>query len=390
MYRIGQEEIEAVARVIKSRDLFRVNESNREVDNFEKELAEKIGTKYALCLSGGTAALISSLVGLGIGPGDEVIIPGYTFMATAIAVLAVGAIPVITDIDDSLTIDPEDIERKISGYTKAIIPVHMVGFPCNMEKIMEIAKKHKLKVVEDACQADGGSYKGKRLGTWGDVGAFSFNHFKILTAGEGGAIVTNDSLVYERALIYHDGGAAFRPFAKELSVDVFIGSQYRASEITGAIMRVQLKRLDEILADLRKIKKQFIDELSGVSNITFTRSNDPDGDCGTTLGLSFPDEEKARKFAQSEGVDGWLPIDSGKHVYTNWDPILNKRGAHHPALNPYLLPQNKNLNMNYTKTMCQKTLDILSKNVYISLETDWSEDKIYKKIEYCRKAALNL
>jgi len=390
MYRIGQEEIEAVARVIKSRNLFRVNDVNCEVDNFEKELAEKIGTKYALCLSGGTAALISSLVGLGIGPGDEVIIPGYTFMATAIAVLAVGAIPVIVDIDDSLTIDPEDIERKISAYTKAIIPVHIVGFPCNMEKIIEIAKRHNLKVVEDACQADGGSYKGKRLGTWGDVGAFSFNQFKILTAGEGGAIVTNDSLVYERALVYHDGGAAFRPFAKELSIEIFIGSQYRVNEIIGAIMRVQLKRLDGILEDLRKTKKIFIDELAGISNITFTRSNDPDGDCGTTLGFSFPDEEKARKFATSEGVEGWLPIDSGKHVYVNWDPILNKRGAHHPALNPYLLPQNKNLNMNYSKSMCQKTLDLLSKNVFISLGADWPEDVISKRIECCRKAALSL
>ena len=247
MYRIGKEEIDAVAKVIESRCLFRVNNNLKEVESFEKEWAEKIGSEYALCLSGGTGALIAALVGLEIGPGDEVIVPGYTFMATALAVLAVGAIPVIAEIDDTLTIDMEDLEKKISQHTKAIIPVHILGFPCNMDAIISLAKKYNLKVLEDACQADGGSYKGKRLGSMGDAGAFSFNDYKILTSGEGGAVVTNDRVVYERALVYHDGGSAFRPYAKDLSIEVYTGVQYRVSEVTGAILRVQLKRLEGIV-----------------------------------------------------------------------------------------------------------------------------------------------
>ncbi len=201
MFRMGKEEIEAVKTVIKSTDLFRINNNAREVDHFEEEWAAKIGTKYALGLTSGTAALITSLAALGIGPGDEVIVPGYTFMATASAVLSVGAIPVIVEVDETLTIDPCEIEKKITKFTKAIIPVHLNGFPCDMDRIMQLAKKYDLKIVEDACQADGGSYKGMRLGSIGDIGTFSFNYYKIISSGEGGALVTNDKLLYQRALV---------------------------------------------------------------------------------------------------------------------------------------------------------------------------------------------
>jgi dTDP-4-amino-4,6-dideoxygalactose transaminase len=390
MYRIGKEEIEAVARVIESRELFRINDGLKEADHFEEELAQTIGTKYALCVSGGTGALIAALAGLEIGPGDEVIVPAYTFMATATAVLAVGAIPVIAEIDDTLTIDPADVEKKITKYTKAIIPVHIVGYPSNMDKIMELARKYKLKVVEDACQADGGSYKGKRLGSIGDAGAFSFNHYKIISAGEGGAVVTDSKRVYERALVYHDGGSNFRPYTEGLEIPVFIGAQYRVSEITGAVLRVQLKRLDGILSDLRKVKKTVMDALKVENGLCFVRSNDIEGDCGTTLGFKFEDEETARRFADDEGVDGWLPIDSGKHIYYNWSPILEKRGGHNIHVNPFEMPQNKGLNMNYTKEMCPATLDILRKTVFIPLNPDWNDEKLSSVIDSCRKAVKGL
>lgn len=389
MYRVGKEEINAMAEVVRSRELFRINDGSREVSHFEKEWAEMVGTKYALCMSGGTSALISALVGLETGPGDEVIIPGYTFMATALAVLAVGAIPVIAEIDDSLTIDIGDLEKKISKYTKVIIPVHMMGFPCNMDKIMIIAEKYGLKIVEDSCQADGGSYKGKRLGSIGHVGAFSFNYFKILTAGEGGALTTNEKKVYERALVYHDGGTAFRPYAQELSIPVFCGVQYRSNEIAGAMLRKQLGKLEGILSDLRRIKKQLMEGLANRVEVKFIESNDIDGDCGTTLAMLFESEEKARLFAEGEGINGWLPIDSGKHVYCNWDPVLEKRGAHHPELNPYNMLQNKGRNMNYSKTMCPKTLNILSRTVYISLNPDWSQNKVENLCNKCCSALEN-
>jgi dTDP-4-amino-4,6-dideoxygalactose transaminase len=390
MYRIGQEEIDEVAKVIRSKQLFRVNNGLKEVENFERELAEKFGAKYALCVSGGTAAITCALVGLGVGPGDEVILPAYTFMATALAVTSVGAVPVLAEVDETMTIDLDDVERKMTGDVKAVIPVDMVGFPCDMKRLDEMREKYGFKIVEDACQANGGSFGGKRLGLWGDAGTFSFNDFKIITAGEGGAIITDDRRVYERAMIYHDGGVAFRPYAGDIMEPFFMGTQYRVSEITGAILRVQLRRLDGIIDDLRRVKKAIMEGLRGAPNIRFAPSHDPEGDCATTLAFTFENERAARKFAAGIGAEAWLPIDSGKHVYYNWDPLMAKRGAHCDAMNPFNLPQNKRLRTNYSKDMCPGTVDALSRTVYISLHPDWPEEKVSSVIGACRKAAAEL
>ena len=259
-----------------------------------------------------------------------------------------------------------------------------------MERLCNLRDEYGFKIVEDACQADGGSYRNKRLGLWGDAGTFSFNDFKIMTAGEGGAVITNDRRVYERALIYHDGGAAFRPTAGLLQEPIFMGTQYRVSEITGAILRVQLQRLDGILADLRSVKKTIIAALKDVSGIRFAPCHDSEGDCATTLAFSFDSEEKARAFATSEGVGAWLPIDSGKHVYTNWDPLMAKRGSHNPVLNPFNLPQNKGLRYDYEAGMCRKTLDILARTAYISLHPDWTDEQIQAIVQSCRRAGAKL
>ncbi|HBP39189.1 MAG TPA: hypothetical protein DD640_10730, partial [Clostridiales bacterium] len=233
-------------------------------------------------------------------------------------------------------------------------------------------------------QADGGSFQGKRLGSWGDAGAFSFNDYKIITAGEGGAVLTSDRQVYERALIYHDGGATFRPSAKDLQEPLFMGTSYRVSEITGALLHVQLGRLDGILADLRRVKKALQAGLTGMKGIRFAPSLDSEGDCGTTLALQFDSETQARAFAA--GVSGWLPIDSGKHVYRNWTPLMAKLGAHHPARNPFNLPENRELRTDYDAGMCPRTLDILARTVYISLHPDWNEEKINQVITSCQQA----
>ncbi|GIV14736.1 MAG: 8-amino-3,8-dideoxy-alpha-D-manno-octulosonate transaminase [Armatimonadota bacterium] len=389
MYRIGEEEVEEVRKVLLSGLLFRVGEGVEghlhEVDRFEREWAQTIGTEYALCMAGGgTAALICGLVGMGIGPGDEVIVPGYTWMATATSVLAVGAIPVIAEVDETLAIDPEDVRRKITPNTRAIIPVHMVGRPANLQALLDIAHEHGLMVLEDCCQADGGSYRGKRLGSWGDAGAFSFNYFKIISCGEGGALTTNNRTLYERALVFHDGGAAFRPYAKDLGIPIFVGIQLRADEVMGAILRVQLRRLDGILNDLRRIRKRFEQELSDVPGLRIAPNNDPAGDCGVVVAFQFDSEADARAFAQQAG--GWLPIDSGKHVYSNWEPLLQKRIMHHPDMNPFNHPRNQGLRAEYTPDMCPRTLDVLARTVFISLHPDWSEDAVTKRIETCRKA----
>ena len=383
MYRIGKEEIDAVARVITSGQLFKINGGTQEVRHFEEELCEKFGVSRAICMTSGKAALISALIGMGVGPGDEVIVPAYTYIATAIAVTATGAIPVIADCDETLTIDPEDIERKISKHTKAIIPVHIQGFPSAMDKIMEIAKKHGIYVLEDACQSDGGSFGGKRLGTIGDAGAYSFNYFKIITAGEGGALVTDSREIYERALIYHDSSAIayFGNQLESIEAEQFCGSEFRVSEITGAILREQLKKLDTILADLSRNYFYAKERLS--SRYSFAPSHDEAGDCHTTLAFRFDTVDETLKFkakADAAGFPATRPIDTGKHVYTNWTPIMEKRGAFNPAFDPFRMEANRDLAHNYTHDMCKKTLDLLSRTAYIAVNPNSGEEGLEKMI----------
>jgi dTDP-4-amino-4,6-dideoxygalactose transaminase len=285
MFRIGIEEIEAAKRVIEAKEFFKTNGVINETLNAEEEIKEKFGVSNAIIMTSGHAALSSALIALGIGPGDQVILPAYTYIATAMAVLEAGAIPVIAEIDESLTLSPEDFERKITENTKAVIPVHIQGFPSDMDKICEIAKRHGIFVVEDACQADGASFKGKRLGAIGDAGAFSFNFYKIISCGEGGALLTNNKSVFEKALIYHDSSAVafFGNQLNNVETQTFCGTEYRTNELNAAILREQLKRLDGIIADLRKNKKYLMDKLSDCAQ--FIKSNDIEGDLGTTLAL---------------------------------------------------------------------------------------------------------
>jgi dTDP-4-amino-4,6-dideoxygalactose transaminase len=391
MYRVGNEELSEIAKVLATKQLFRNHDPSpgqlQECLNFEREWAERMGRRYALLLSGGgTAALVCSLVGLGIGPGDEVIIPGYTFMATASAVLAVGAIPVLAEIDATLAMDPQDLQRKIGPHTRAVIPVHMMGVPCNMLALCSVARDHHLKVIEDCAQAHGGSFHGKRLGAWGDAGAFSFNDYKVIGCGDGGGLITDSENVFERALVYHDSGVTFRPIAQTLKVPLFAGLQFRATEIMGAIMRIQLRRHDGILSDLRRIRHSFMQELRDSPGISFAPSNDSEGDCGVSVTFRFDSEAKARDFARAEGVSGWLPIDTGRHVYCNWEPILEQRAGAHPALNPYALAANASLRKEWRKDSCPETLEILRRTVFVSVNPDWSNDDVGQRIDACRRA----
>ncbi len=388
MYIIGEEEVEAVRKVIESGQLFRYRGGEGgETDQFEKEWSEKIGVEHTIAVTNGTAALACAMIGLGIGPGDEVIVPAYTFMATAVAPLMAGAVPILAEVDESLTLDPIDVERKITPRTKAIMPVYMNGWPCNMEAIMGIAYKHGLKVVEDACQADGGSYKGKRLGSIGHASGFSFNHFKIISCGEGGAMCTNDHAVYERGLIYHDSGCCFRGHASEIESEFFVGTNFRMNEILAAILRVQLGRLDGILAGLRAEKKTIVCELANESAFKLNPMHDLDGDCGTTVSLLFETEAEARAFQKrlaDEGIGAGCPIDSGLHVYTNWDPIMNYQGAHCSQVNAFNLTDTP---PTYTMDMCEKTLSLLRRSIYLMTSPTRTKDDLMAFIAKVKKAA---
>ena len=377
MFRMGQEEKDAVARVIDSKQLFKVNSGTlQEFANFEKEMREKYQIRHALLMTSGTAALTSALIGMGVGPGDEVIIPAYTYIATAMAVIAVGAMPIVAEVDETLMIDPWDVEKKINERTRVIIPVHMMGYPCDMDAIMALAKKYNLKVLEDACQANGAKFKGKRLGTIGDAGAFSFNYYKIISAGEGGAMLTNDKEIFEKGLIYHDASAVayFGDQMNGFSTEPFCGTEFRTNEITAAILRVQLTRLDGIVADLKKNKALLMKALD--KHFEFIPLNDAEGDSAICLTLKFASIEAAQKFADKK-VGVTIPAKMGKHVYNDWAPILARRGAAHPMMDPFRMEANKNFY--YSKDMCQKSLDIMSRCAHVSIDPDWTEEDIARR-----------
>ena len=379
MYRIGQEEINEIIKVVEARSLFKTS-GFKESAEVENKLREKFGVDYAIFMTSGHAALTSALISLGIGPGDEVIVPAYTYIATAMAVVAAGAMPVIAESDDTLTLDPIDTERKITSHTKAIMPVHIQGFPCNMDAITALAKKYNLYIIEDACQADGGSYKGKRLGTIGDAGGLSFNFFKIISSGEGGALLTNNRKAFEASLIYQDASAvAF--FGNQLdgfTIDGFCGHEFRSNELCAAVMTVQLDRMDGILHDLRKNKRYIMESLKDVA--AFIPSNDIEGDCGTTVAFRFDSAEKADAFAKAEGVCGTVPINTGKHIYKHWTPIMEKRGAFNPLMDPFKMEANKDIVPDYRDDMCPATLDRLAKVVYIAVNPDDTVEQLDEKI----------
>ena len=380
---MGQEEKDAVARVIDSKQLFKVNNGPlKETENCEREIREMFKVKRAVLMTSGTASLTSALIGMGVGPGDEVIIPAYTYIATALAVVSTGAMPVVAEIDETLMLDPDDIENKITQRTKVILPVHMMGYPCDMERIMAVAKKHNLFVLEDACQGNGGFFKGKRLGSIGDAGAFSFNYFKIISAGEGGALLTNNQEIFEKALIYHDSGAIayFGDQMNGFSTEPVCGTEYRIGEITSAIMREQFKKLDGIVKDLRKNKALLMKEIG--DGVEYIPSNDYDGDSGIALTIKFDSEEKCKEFADKTGA--MIPGYCGRHVYNDWKPVLEKKGAFHPLMNPFNFEVNKNVE--YSENMCEKSLTILKKCAHISIDCDWTEAQVKEVAEKIKNA----
>ena len=326
-YVIGEEEKKELMDVIEGGYLFRygtegVDGFQHKVASFEKELAEMMDIQYAIATTSGTGSLLCCLAALGIGAGDEVIVPGYTFIASISSIVLSNAIPVLAEVDDSLTIDPTKIEGLITPQTKAIMPVHMLGNPCDMDPIMAIAKKHNLFVIEDCCQAFGARYKGKRVGSFGDIAAFSLNVFKTITAGDGGAVMTNDQRLYERAFGFHDQGHKPSRMGVEVGNRSIVGMNLRMNELTGAVSLAQLRKLPGILATLHAKKALLKDALTGLPHFTFRKINDEEGECATLLTLMFDTVELAERFC--EKIGGKPIAYSGWHVYNNMEQILNR------------------------------------------------------------------
>ncbi|MCK5130264.1 MAG: aminotransferase class V-fold PLP-dependent enzyme, partial [Clostridiales bacterium] len=245
----------------------------------------------------------------------------YTFIASISTIILSGATPVLTEIDESLTIAPDDIEKKITKKTKAIMAVHMLGNMCDMERIMSIAKKHGLYVIEDCCQAVGGTYKGQKCGAIGDIAAHSLNIFKVITSGDGGVVTTNNEKLYETAFGYHDHGHKPSRMGVEVGNRSIVGMNLRMNELSGAVALAQTRKLEYILTTLRKNKKRLKAKLIKNGTYEFRKLNDEHGECATLLTLIFKDERTANKYAN---LTGTKPIaSSGWHVYNNMEQIIN-------------------------------------------------------------------
>jgi 8-amino-3,8-dideoxy-alpha-D-manno-octulosonate transaminase len=285
MFYSDDEEVDAVARVIKSKKLFRYQGEgvDTECTHFEKEFSNYLNKKKSILVSNGTNAIVLALKILGISPGDEVLVPSYTFFATVLAVLDIGAIPILVPIDKSLSFDFTQIEKFISARTKAIIPVHMDGFPCNMKAVLEVSKKHNLLIIEDSAQGLGAKFEGKKVGTFGNVGCFSFNVDKIISCGEGGAIVIDDEVMYQKAMMFHDVCNQFGPTMRnQYTIDSSLGKNMRVSEIQGAMIRVQLTRLEKIVSELH-LRKDALEERLLLKGYQRVHSLSLDGESGTTV-----------------------------------------------------------------------------------------------------------
>lgn len=388
-------EEKAAVDLIRSKRLFRYygpgNTLSKTLE-FEKTFADKVGVKYARAVSSGTAALICALVGAGVGPGDEVIVPAFTWISSATAAIMLGAIPVIAEIDNSLTFDLTDLRQKITKHTRVILPVHMCGASADMTGILKIAKEHNIIVLEDVAQAIGGTYYGKHLGSIGDIGAFSFQFNKIITTGEGGMVTTNDRSKWLRVSAYHD------PISLSMGRDIsseevpqFPGQNYRASEFIGAIGLVQLGKLDILIKIMRDRKARIMAGLGSMHGLELRRLHDANGDTATNIVFFLPTRAKAKEFSKilsAENVRSRVLYDSDVldyHIYANWHQILQKT-----TMTSMNFPWSKSFykgKVKYSKKMCPKSLDILARAVLIDISPLLTVNDVQEIIHAVKKVA---
>jgi 8-amino-3,8-dideoxy-alpha-D-manno-octulosonate transaminase len=388
---IGKEEIKEVMDVLKTGVFARYAFDNErqgiwKVRDFEKAFAKYAGTGYALGVTSGSSALKIALTALDVGPGDEVICPAFTFMATYEAVLEVGAIPVMADIDDTLNLDPDDIQNKLTPRTKAVIPVHMCGAPARIDRIMKVAKKHKLLVLEDTAQGLGASFKGKKLGSIGHMGIFSFDHYKTITTGEGGMVITNDLDLYHRAEWYHDHGHDhLSPVSRALDGRTILGFNYRMNELQGALGLAQLRKLDRVIAAQRKNQAVVMEALAGLPGIKFRGMPDPEGDSATFLAFNLPEEEQTKAFQKAlkaEGLDTVRFKDNFWHYVPNWEHFLAKSTAN-SLKNPF--SDRRNRKTTYSRKEIPHAEDLLGRTLIMGISVKMPA----AKMKAIRKAIAN-
>lgn len=345
----------------------------QKVAKFEQEFATFIGGKYVLAVTSGTAALHCALTGLGVGPGDEVILPAWTWHSCYTTIVMTGALPVFAEVDESFTIDPDDVEAKITPQTKAIMAVHLFGAPADMGRILPVARKHGLKVLEDAAQSAGAQYKGKRLGTLGDVGIFSFQIHKLMTAGEGGAVLTADPMVYERAIRFHDLGL-LRPVHQDAlgkaGMPNFLGINYRMNEMTGAVLRGQLRKLDMLVARHRQNARFVRERIQTLPGVNLRHSHDPDGELGWTIDILLPDRKMRDRFVAAMKAENVPMGPPSAATPLPGMPYIANKVAPHPAWPTFNSPRGKEIA--YGPGCCPRTMTLFNRAASLTIGPKYS------------------
>ncbi|MEO6914385.1 MAG: DegT/DnrJ/EryC1/StrS family aminotransferase [Chitinophagaceae bacterium] len=339
----GDEERKEVNDVMETGILMRygfdgLRQGNWKAKELETAITETFGCKYAQLVSSGTAALTTALAALGVGAGDEVIIPSFTFVASFEAVISVGAIPVLVDIDESLTLNPEAVRAAISSATKCIMPVHMCGSMADMDALVSICKEYNLVLIEDACQSIGGTYHGKKLGTIGDAGTLSFDFVKTITCGEGGVVMTNNKDVYIKSDAYSDHGHDHAGVDRGADLHPFLGYNFRISELHAAVGLAQIRKLDKFLSIQRNNHSKLKAHLDEFPEISFRQIHDTAGDSRTFLSWFLPTEELARDVMaefKTKGINAgnFYWYQNNWHYISKWDHLktansLNGLGDH--------------------------------------------------------------
>lgn len=375
----GAEERKEVMDVLETGALFRyghehIRKGMWKTAEFEAEVRKTTGAKFAHAVSSGSTAVTSIMAAAGVGHGDEVIVPPYTFVAPIEAVFLAGALPVFAEIDETLCLSPEGIEAAVTPKTKAVLLIHMCGAPADLDGILKVCKKHGLTLLEDCGQAMGASYKGKSVGLHGVAGAFSFDYFKIATCGEGGVTITNDEQIYKNIDYVADHGHTHIGSNRGMEEHYVMGSNFRMGEMNAGIGLAQMRKLPWILEQNRKNKKYIKDQLREIKELTFRKMEDESGDSATFLNFFMPTKRHAEKlFAQlaQDGIGGVANWYTNMYHFINqWDHIKEMKFPSKLAIHDLGAPQDyKNLSL-------PKSEDIISRLISVGISCTWKHDDL--------------
>ncbi len=374
----GSEERKEINDVLETGILFRYGHDQQrngiwKAKEFEAEVRKITGAKYAHAVSNGSAAIAAALAASGVGAGDEVIVPPFTFIASVEAVLFIGATPVFAEIDETLDLSAEGIKSAITPKTKAVCLVHMCGGMADMDSIMAVVKEHNLILVEDAGQAFAASYKGTYTGLFGTAGSYSFDFFKIATAGEGGIIVTNDEQVYKHADTYTDHGHNHEGTNRGMEPHPILGFNYRISELHAAVALAQTRKVPQIMAANRKNKALLVEILSQVEGVSFATLPDPNGDSATFLNMFLPDTATAKRVVEEFNKNG---VTGFNYWYTNMYHFINQWDHLHQLRTVSKLPVQNAEHQDYGHLHLPKTQEVVGRLISFGIRCTWTEDEV--------------